>query len=71
MKEELRARFNVVIPLPTNEDAYFPTELIASALDPHTKSLAFVPEAKRTRVLTPSLSQSLIHPHLLAGLAKD
>jgi hypothetical protein len=53
---EIKHRFDCPIPDPS-EDVYFPTELIASALDPHTKSLAFVPASRHERVsplLTPN-----------------
>lgn len=47
---QINARFDITVPDPTS-DAYFPSELIASALDPATKGLAFVPRPERDLVL--------------------
>eukprot|EP01128_Nolandella_sp_AFSM9_P007262 TRINITY_DN392_c0_g1_i2.p1 TRINITY_DN392_c0_g1~~TRINITY_DN392_c0_g1_i2.p1 ORF type:complete len:251 (+),score=31.29 TRINITY_DN392_c0_g1_i2:689-1441(+) len=49
MLRQIKTRFDVFIHDPT-EDAYFPSELIASALDPHTKKLYFVTAGKRGKI---------------------
>lgn len=59
IQKQISARFDIFVPDP-NSDAYFPSELIASALDPTTKGLAFVPQEERDRVL--SLSLHLFSP---------
>ena len=48
---ELEARFEFTIPDPELEhEAYFPYELIASALDIRTKKLTFISETDREKV---------------------
>lgn len=61
MLDQLESRFRVSIPSPSSED-YFPSELLASALDPSTKGLSFVARKERHKVL-PQLPFHSFNPH--------
>ena len=48
--KQIDARFSLIVPDPEEEGEYFPSELLASALDPQTKALTFVPNRYHERV---------------------